>query len=373
MAVELKEVTTPKVLKTFIYLPEKIHKGHTGWLPPLYMDEKKYFNPAKNPSFKPCDYKMVLAYKGNAPVGRIVGIINRQHNEMMSLKNARFGFLECYNDQEVAHALISDIETWGKQRGMSRIVGPFGFSDRDIQGFLIEGFEYEPVVDSACNFEYMPELVTKEGYVKDIDCVIYRYPLDKQLPDIFDRIYKRTLAKKSFRFLEFTTRKAMKPYIVPVLRLVNEAFGGIYGFVPMDETEMFDLAKRYLPILDPKFVKIVTRDNTVVAMMIAMPNCYRGLQKARGRILPLGIFHILHAMRHAESVNTMLGAVHPSCQKQGLDTFLGLSTIETARKAGMKSVDTHVVMEENNSMMHELQRYGAHLIKKFRVYQKSLV
>jgi len=372
MALTLREVTTAKDRKSFIYMPEKIHKGHSGWLQPLYMDEKTYFNPEKNPSFRTCDYRMVLACKDGEAVGRIAGIINRKHNEMLGIKHARFGFLECYNDQEVAHALISDIETWGKQRGMNRIVGPYGFSDRDAQGLLIEGFAYEPVVDSACNFEYMPELVTKEGYEKDIDCVIYRYPLDKTLPEIFDKIYKRTLAKKTFRFLEFSSRKAMKPYIVPVLRLVNESFGGIYGFVPMDETEMFDLAKRYLPILDPRFVKIVTRDGNVVGMMVAMPNCYRGLQKARGRLFPFGLLHILHAMKHAESVNTMLGAVHPSCQKLGLDMFLGMSTIETARKAGMKSVDTHVVMEENNSMMHELQRYGAHLIKKFRVYKKDL-
>jgi hypothetical protein len=372
MTITIKEVTTAKDRKTFIYLPEKIHQGHAGWLPPLYADEKKYFDPDKNPSFRSCDYRMALALKDGVPVGRIIGIINRKHNETLGLKNARFGFMECFNDPETFHTLISDIETWGRQRGMERIVGPFGFSDRDIPGFLVEGFEYEPVVDSACNFAFMPDLLTKEGYAKDIDCVIYRHPLDEPLPEVFDRIYKRVLAKKAFRFLEFDSRKAMKPYIVPVLHLVNEAFGGIYGFVPMDETEMLDLAKRYMPILDPKFVKIVTKDGKVVAFMVSMPNCYRGLQKARGRLFPFGLFHILRAMKHAESINTMLGAVHPDCQKQGLDMFLGMSTIATAKKAGMKNMDTHVVMEDNPGMNGEFQRYGAHLIKRFRVYKKAL-
>jgi hypothetical protein len=50
---------------------------------------------------------------------------------------------------------------------MTKMVGPYGFTDRDIQGLLIEGFEYEPVVDSACNFEYMPKLVEAEGYTKN--------------------------------------------------------------------------------------------------------------------------------------------------------------------------------------------------------------
>jgi len=373
MAITLKEVTTAGQRKTFIYLPKKIHKGHASWLPSLYSDEKKYFDPQKNPSFRSCDYRMLLAVKDGRPVGRILGIINHKHNEMLKLNNVRFGFLECYNDQEVAHALINDIEEWGKRLGMNKCVGPFGFSDRDIQGLLIEGFEYEPVVDSACNFEYMPDLVTREGYGKDIDCVIYRTPVSTKLPDIFDRMYKRVLAKKTFEFVEFTKRKQLKPYIIPVLQMVNESFAGIYGFVPMDDVEMSDLAKRYLPLLDPRFIKLVLKDGKVVAFLISMPNPYIGLQKAKGRLFPFGIFHILKALKHAQSINTMLGAVHPSCQKQGLDLFLGVSTLEAAKKAGVINVDTHVVMEENNDMMAEFKRYGAFLIKKFRVYQKDLI
>jgi len=374
MSVVVREVTSQRDRRVFIYLPEKIHEGHKEWLPPLYGDQKKYFDPAKNPSFKHCDYRMLLAEREGRPVGRILGIVNRKYNEMLGVKNVRFGFLECYNDPAVSHALIADIEEWGKRQGMTKCVGPFGFSDRDIQGLLIQGFEFEPVVDSACNFEYMPELVTREGYAKELDCVIYRYPLAKPLPETYDRIYRRVITRSPFRFLEFSSRKPLKRYIVPVLRLVNVSFHDIYGFVPMDEDEMFDLAKRYLPILDPRFIKIITTaDDQVIGFMVSMPNMYRGIQKARGRLFPFGLFHILHAMRHAESINTMLGAIHPDYQKRGLDIFLSLATLYSARKAKMKNMDTHVVMEENLAMADEFRRFGADLIKKFRVYQKALV
>jgi hypothetical protein len=373
MSVTVREVTSPKDRRVFIYLPEKLHKGHAEWLPPLYGDEKKYFDPARNPSFKSCDHLMLLAERDGAPVGRILGIINRRYNEMLSVKNVRFGFLECANDPEVSHALIAAVETWGKNRGMTKCVGPFGFSDRDVQGLLIEGFEYEPVVDSANNFAFMPGLVTREGYEKELDCVIYRYPLVKPLPEIYDRIYKRVVGKSPFRFLEFTSAGPLKRYILPVLRMVNDSFKDIYGFVPMDEEEMLDLAKRYLPILDPRFVKIITTpEDEVIAFMVAMPNMYRGIQKARGRLFPFGMLHILHAIRHAESINTMLGAVHPGYQKRGLDIFLSLATLYSARKAGMKYMDTHVVMEDNLAMADEFKRFGADLIKKFRVYRKTL-
>ena len=339
MAISLKEVKTQRDFSAFIYLPKKIHKGHSSWLPPIYADEKKYFDPKRNPSFRSCDYRMLLAIKEEKPVGRIMGIINLAHNQANNLKNVRFGFLECYNDRETAHALISAIETWGREKGMDKCVGPFGFSDRDIQGLLIEGFEYEPVVDSACNFEYMPELVTRECYSKDIDCVIYRCPVDTKLPEIFDRMYKRVLAKKAFQFCEFTKRSQLKTYIIPVLRLVNESFAGIYGFVPWTTWKCSIWQNGTCRLSNPRFIKLVLKDGKVMACLISMPNMYKGLQKAKGRLFPLGIFHILKAMKQAQSINTMLGAVHPDCQKQGLDLFLGISTIEAAKKAGMKSVE----------------------------------
>ncbi len=372
MELTLKDVSTQKEYSEFIHLPEKIHKKHKEWLPPLIMDEKVFFNPQKNHSFDVCDYRLVLAYRDGVAVGRIMGIINRQYNEMMGVKNARFGFIETYNEQEVVHVLISEIENWGREKGMTKIVGPFGFSDREPQGLLIEGFEYEPVIDSACNFEYLPKLVEAEGYTKELDCVIYRYPLSTPLPDVMHKIFDRVTSRNDLQFLKFKSKREIKHWIVPILRAMNESFGDIYGFAPMSETEMQELAKKYLPVIDLDFVSVVVKEGKVISFVISMPNMYKGLQKAKGRLFPFGLFHILRAIKTAKSVNLMLGAVIPEYQKQGLNIYLSMTTIKEASRRGMTSVDTHVVMEENDDMSNEFKRFGAFMIKKFRVYQKTL-
>ena len=372
MALVLQDVSTKKQFKEFIYLPEKIHQGHKDWLPPLYLDEKVFFNPKKNHSFNVCDHRLVLAYRNGVPVGRIMGIINNQYNEMVGVKNARFGFIETYNDQEVVHALISEIEKWGREKGMTKIIGPFGFSDREPQGLLIEGFEYEPVIDSACNFEYMPKLVETEGYTKELDCVIYRYPLSSPPPEVMQKIFDRITSRKDIEFIEFKSKRQLKPWIVPIFRAMNESFVNIYGFAPMDETEMQEMAKKYLPVIDLEFVSVVVKEGKVISFVISMPNMYKGLQKANGRLFPFGLFHILRAIKTAKTVNLMLGGVIPEYQKQGLNIYLSISTIKAAIRRGMTSVDTHVVMEENDDMSNEFKRYGAFMIKKFRVYQKAL-
>jgi hypothetical protein len=372
MAIILREVKTKKEYKDFIYLPEKIHKGQKNWLPPIYFDEKKYFDPKKNLSFRGCDYIMLLAYKDDVPVGRILGIINNNNNDFLKIKNGRFGFFDSYNDPEISHSLLTEVENWARKKGMTKIIGPYGFTDRDIQGLLIKGFEYEPVIDSATNPEYLPELVVKESYEKELDCVIHRFPLSIELPEIYQRIFQRVILKKDLQFIEFTKHSQLKKYIVPVLRAVNESFGDIYGFMPMDEKEMFELAERYLPILDHRYVKLVTKGDRVVAFLVSMPNPYKGIQKSKGRLFPFGIFYILRAMKKSKTINTMLGGITPDCQKQGLDVFLLITTINSAKKAGLTSIDTHVVMEENKDMMAETKRYGSFEIKRFRVYQKQL-
>jgi len=372
MPVVLKDVTTHKEFKEFIRLPEKIHRGHKGWLPPLYMDEKIFFNPLKNHSFDGCDYRLILAYEEGVVTGRIMGLISHKYNEMNRVKNVRFGFIETYNNQEVAHALISEIENWGKEKGMTKIVGPYGFSDREPQGLLIEGFEYEPVIDSACNFEYMPQLIVNEGYTKELDCVIYRYPLTNPLPENLYKAFDRITSRKDLQFLEFRNKRQVKPWIVPVFRAMNASFGNIYGFVPMSEAEMHEMAKKYLPVMDMEFVKVIVKEGQVIAFVISMPNMYKGMQKAKGRLFPFGFIHILKAIKTATTVNIMLGAVVPEHQKKGLDLYLFLTTVKSAIKRGMTSVDTHVVMEENYNMMAEFERHNALLIKKFRVYQKAL-
>ena len=60
-----------------------------------------------------------------------------------------------------------------------------------------------------------------------------------------------------YKIIEFNSKKELKPYIIGVLELMNETFAEIYGFVPLNDKEKTDFAARYLPILDPKFIKVI--------------------------------------------------------------------------------------------------------------------
>lgn len=373
MPIHTRIVSGRKDLKTFIKLPSELHRNHVKWVPPIYSDEWTFLNPDKNKNMRTNETLLLLAYEGERVVGRVMGIINNCHNKVTGQKTARFFYLECENNQEISHALIQNVEGWAKNKGMNKIIGPFGFSDKDPQGLMIEGFDQMPVIATNYNFPFMVDLIEKEGYEKEIDCVSYCLPVPDNVPELYNKILVRILKNNKLHLLEFKSKIGMRKYIVPLFRLINETYKDLYGFIPLDEKEMHEFANRYFPILDPAFVKVVIDDrNNVIAFIIAMPDMNEGIIKAKGKLFPFGFLKILRSAKRTKQLDLLLGAVKEEYRGIGFDALLGSKIIESAKKRGIEVIDSHLILENNFKMRAELEKLGGVLYKRYRVYQKAI-
>ena len=368
----VKEVRTRKELREFIYLPSKIHQNEPDWLPPLYSDEWQLFNKKKNRSYQYAETIFYLAYKDGKPVGRIMGLVNNRYNSIKNEKHGRFCFMECYNDREVFHALLKQVEEWVIAKGMIKIVGPLGFSDKDPQGFQIEGFEYPLLFTAATNSSYMPAMMEPEGYAKEVDLVNYNVPIPDQLPPIYTKAYERYSRNGEYEVIEFSSKKELKPYIIPVLELMNQTFSDIYGYVPLNDPEKEEFAHRYLPILDPEFVKVTKTGNEMVGFVVALPDMTPGIIAARGKLFPFGIFKILKEMKKSKKLMLMLGGVREDRRGQGIDVLMAIKLLNSAKKNNKNLIDSHLILEENKRMRAECERMAGKVVKRFRIYQKAL-
>jgi ribosomal protein S18 acetylase RimI-like enzyme len=368
----IKEVITRKDRRDFIYLPEKIHKNEPEWLPPIYMDEWELYNKKKNKSYQYADALLLLAYRDKKPVGRIMGIVNNRYNAINNEQHGRFCFMECYNDKEVFHSLLTRIEDWVKQKGMKKIIGPLGFSDKDPQGFQIEGFEYPQFMTAPTNSKYMPELMEGEGYEKKVDLVDYLGKIPDEFPLIYQKVLSRVECNKEYKIIEFTSKKELKPYIIDVLELMNDTFAEIYGFVPLNDKEKSDFAARYLPILDPNFIKLIETNGKLVGFAIGMPDLSKGIRDANGKMLPFGIFKILKESKRSKKLLMMLGGVKKEYRGKGLEVLMGVKILQSGIEHKMDTLDSHLVLESNTKMRAEYERVGCKVVKKFRIYQKDL-
>ncbi|MBX7125358.1 MAG: hypothetical protein K1X47_06675 [Cyclobacteriaceae bacterium] len=373
MNTQLVEVTGKRLLRTYIYLPKTLYHEYVDWVPPIFQDEFVFHDPAKNEALGHADVVRYLAFRNDRPVGRVMGIIHRTYNEKHQEKTVRFNQLDCVEDPAVFQLLLSRIESWGRSKGCDRIIGPYGFSDKDPQGYQVEGYEFRSLIAAPSHPPYLPGFLSDLGYQKEVDCVSYLFPVPEKLPQVYYQIAER-LGKRTLRLKEFTSKRQIRPYIIPVFRLVNEAYAPLFGFVPMSDTEIVKFANQYLPILDTDFVKIVVNEHDeVVAFVVAMPNMSRGLQRAKGELFPFGFLKILYSMRKANQLDLLLGAVKPSYRGKGVAVLLAISLLAAAYRRGMKKIDSHLILETNALMRAECENLDGQLHKRYRVFQKSLV
>jgi GNAT superfamily N-acetyltransferase len=371
--ISLQEVTDRRALRRYIHLPQELYRDHPNWVPPIYVDEWKFHDPKNNLALSYSETVRLLACFDGQPVGRIMGIINSRYNDQQDEATARFFNLDCVNDSGISHRLIGFVEEWAKKRMMNRVIGPFGFSDKDPQGLQIEGFEHLPVIATPTNPAYLPTLVEGEGYSKYLDCVSYKIPLGERLAPLHEKILRRVMRNHKLRVVEFTTKKQLRPYIVPVFQLMNETYATIFGFTPMNENEMKALARQYMPVLDPDFVKLVENSvGQLIGFFVALPDMSRGIQKAKGKLWPFGFLHLLAAAKRSRQLDLVLGAVKQEYRGIGVHTLLGESLFASARKRGFEFMDSHLVLETNKLMRAEYETAGGEVYKRYRIYQKPI-
>ena len=370
--IEIIPVQNKRQLKEFIYLPKLLHKDHIKWLPPIYTDEWNYYNPRKNKAYSYCDVELALCYYKNKPAGRIMGVINHRYNTLKGEKLARFSNLESINEQKVSNALLDHIERWAKSKGCNHIIGPFGMYYHDPIGFLIEGHAHEPSVSTYCNHEFIPSLIENAGYEKKYDLVAYQILLKDKIPEIFRRIRERIMRNTNIELITFRSKKEIKKVIIPMLELFNETYEEIDGYSQLDETEMKILAKQYLPILNPEFIKMAKVNNELAGFFIAMPNISAGIRSSGGKLFPFGIFKIVRALKTSSQLDLLLGGIKKKYQDMGIDALMAYDMLETAIRKKFRVIDSHLEMERNNKIRGAMEKAGGRVYKKYRLYRKAL-
>jgi GNAT superfamily N-acetyltransferase len=375
MSVEIRLVETKRELKTFIRVPFEIYKGDPYWVPPLMMDDLDTFSPRKNPAYEHAEARLFLAYKDGKAVGRIIGILSHAANDKYNTKNLRFGWFETINDYEVARALLLAVENWGKELGMETMTGPHGFSDLDPEGMLVEGFDQLPTISVYYNFPYYPEFVEKYGFEKEIDYLEFRSinPQETGIPPKLLRLGERIKERSGVKVHKFKSKRELKKRTVDLFHLLNDAFDEIYGSVPLTEKQIKYYVKKYFSFVDKDLIQLaVDEKDEAVGFMIAMPSLSKGFQKAKGRLLPFGWFHILKSLKNYEVLDLYLAGIKKSYRGQGIDLLMVLEVLQAALKKGVKYAESNPELETNKKIHAQWKYFNPTQHKRRRIYKKDI-
>lgn len=377
MAVTIKKVTTKRELKRFIRFNYELYKGNPYSVPDLYDDMLNTFNRRKNAAFEFCEAEYFLAYKDGQLVGRVAAIINNRANQTWGKKEVRFGWIDFTDDAEVSEALIRTVEQWGKERGMTHIVGPLGFTDMDAEGMLVEGFDQLGTMATIYNYPYYPQHIERLGFTKDADWVEYKIYIPDAIPDKHKRISDLIQRKYNLKIKKYTSsRKIARDYGQAIFELINEAYTPLYGYSALTQRQIDQYVKMYLPILDLRMVTLITdQDDQLVAVGISMPSLSEALQKSHGRLLPFGWYYLLKALffkRRAKMLDLLLVAVKPEYQNKGVNALLFSDLIPVYQQLGFEYAESNPELELNGKVQAQWEYFRIEQHKRRRAFIKEI-
>ncbi len=374
--VEVKRLEPTKSnLKDFIQFELDLYKGNQYHVPPLLIDEMGTLNPKENPAFDFCDAAYFMAYRDGKPVGRIAGIINHQVNKSTGEKDARFGFIDFIDDYEVSEALLKAVEEWGREKGMTKIIGPLSFTDLDKEGMLIEGYNELSTMATIHNYPYYREHIERLGYEKESDWVEFLMEVPDAVPEKHNRIADIIKRKYDLRVLKYTNRKKIKDeYGRALFHLINDTYKELYQYSPLTERQITHYIDEYLNLLNLDLVSLVVdKEDQLVAVGISMPSMSRALQKSGGKFFPFGWWHLLKGLKGKnDRVDLMLVGVRPAYQNKGDNALRFQDLITQYIKYGYKYAESNPELESNAKVQNQWEAFSPRQHRRRRSFKKIL-
>ena len=377
MAVDIKIIAKEKKqLKEFVNFGVNFYKGNKYFVPPLPTDDINTLSPDKNPAFEFCESEYFMAYRDGKPVGRIAAIINHKVNKKDNKKELRFGFIEFIDDIEVTKALFDAAIAWGKQKGMTSILGPLGFTDMDHEGALVEGFDELSTMATIYNYPYYPEHFEKLGFEKKADWVEFQMTVPDAIPEKHVRISEIVKKKYGLHTVRYNNRKKLVAEIgKPLFHLINEAYNDLFGYSPLSDKQIDHYIKNYLPIIRFDHLSIIKdAEDNLVGVGIAVPSMSRALQKSHGKFFPFGWYHLLRALflNKTDIVDLLLVAIKPEYQGKGVNALLFTDLIPSFQKCKYKYAESNPELELNQKVQSQWQYFETRQHKRRRAFGKAI-
>jgi GNAT superfamily N-acetyltransferase len=356
----------------FIKFPWKVYTGNEYWVPPLLLDRKKILDRSKNPFYRHAEMELFLAEKGGGLVGRVAAIVNHLHNSFHNENIGFFGFFESVNDQTVSTALFDAARTWLLSKGVIAMRGPANPSTNDDCGLLIDGFEESPAVMMPYNPPYYSTLVEAYGLKKVMD--LYAYELRKERMEVGRAVRLANLVRQRTAIRIRTLKMRQLPREVDLIKSVyNNAWSVNWGFVPLTDEEIDNLAADLKQIVDPDLALFAEVNGQVVGFILALPDFNQVLKKIpNGRLFPFGLVKILLNRSKIDSARLIIAGVIKEYQRRGIDSILYTEILERAAVKGIYRGEASWILESNKMMTGGLEAMNAERTKTYRMYEMNI-
>jgi len=366
-------LSAPDQVNHFLELPFEIYCHTPQWVPQLAREARFMLDRNRNPYYRHSEAAFFLAGSSpQKPIARLAVLNNRRYNEFNQDSAAFFYLFETGDDPEAAQAVFYAAFEWARARGLTKIIGPKGFTPLDGMGCLVRGFEFTPALGIPYNPPYYPEILAALGFTSIGETVSGRVFRTLKLPEKVRQVAEMVRQRRGLTVARFESRRDLRSFIPRLREMYNGALVGTTGNTPLTEAETKALADQMLWFADPRLIKIILHGGNPVGFLFAYPDISPALQRSRGKLLPLGWADLLLELRRTRWLNINGAGLLEEYRGMGGTALLFNEMYDSIQQSRFSGAEIVQIGVENTRMQNEMRNFGVDFYKTHRLYSRSI-
>jgi len=376
VTIEIRQHTPGEDLTDFIKVPHRVYADDPNWVAPLDFMIREQLTPGKNPFFEHAQVALFTARKRGELVGRISAQIDHEQLKRWQDGLGFFGFCDTIDDPEVGRALMSSVEHWLRERGMSHVRGPMSLSINEELGTLVEGFDSSPMLMMAHHRPYQGAIIEAAGLEKVKDLFAFRYDV-QDLPPRAQKAYQEIGALPEVK-LRTVDRKNFDAELKMVLEIQDDAWRHNWGHVSLTEGEIKSAVDTLKLIIEDELAIFAEIDGKPAGMAIALPNLNEAIKGLDGKLVPFGWAKLLWRLKvrrpkTARLVLLGIKAEYRSVRRYGALALALVAEIQRRGRAiGVEWGELSWTLEDNAPVNLLIRSVRGKVYRRYRLYQKAL-
>jgi GNAT superfamily N-acetyltransferase len=358
---------------SFFQVPFEVYPPSLPYASMLKGDLKATLDPKKNPHWQAAEGTYFTALNDGRPVGRIVCHIHRAANERFKEKAASFGWFDAADDVEVARALLTKAEEFGRARGMTLLRGNMNLTANQEIGVLAQGEAEDPFLAQMFGAPHMGSLLERCGFTKALPMSTF-VKRDVQQTDpeaCLSPRQQKLLGDTSFTWREFRMDRFDED-VEHVRDLLNDSMSENTLFVPMTVDEAKFQLGPLKDVMDPKLVRIAEHDGRVVAATLCTPDVNPLLRAMKSRLNPWTAVQFLLGRRRLKRAVVIIFLVRRAYHGRGIIGVLNRDLLRALKAGGYTDLGITWISDTNKGSLRQVELLGCKPQHRLFLYEKAL-
>ena len=373
----VQPVRTRRQWRAFHRVWRDVYRDDPAAVEPLRQQQRLALDLHRHPFYQHAEREAFLCWQGARPVGRIVAILDKLHQEYYRDRTGFFGFLEVPDHDDVLARLLEAASEWLAARGCDRMRGPVSPSLKGEFGVQVRGNSLPPYVLMAHTPAYYDRLLLEAGCRPVHDFLAYQVNRSgimarKAAWDDLTRVCRRIRQRHPELSIRTGAPADLRQHFRDINELANRVRRPVWGFVPLTEAELDFLAQQVRRVIDPELVVTAYRHEEMVGYAIVLPDIFWALRRTFGHADWLRIPQLLFWKRRIPQARVLAIGADDRYRSRGIAALLTKTLLEVAPRR-YEAFEVGWIAEDNLRSLRLLLRVlPMEVCKTYRLYDRPI-